>query len=350
VSPKVDGRIVLVNHDTGDLAIPGSVMLEIDPTDAKLVVAESRSALDADLDKIGLLEIPKGAFDVEKVPTVVRAEAQRFNAQRTYERLKSTGRVSKMELDNAETELKLAEAGKFDAIVVAKATLAGARWRKAILDQAEQRLIDCTLRVPEPEGWMAWAAVLGPTLHPAKYVVAERMISVGNRVQSMPLTNAFKLLMTYALKLRVTIPEKHIPDVMVGQDVQVKVEAYPNVAFPAKVTRVHPTVDSASRAFQAEIIIPNNESKLKPGGFAKASIMTGKRTVTTVPPQAIQTFAGVSKIFVMDGEVAKAVPVDVGQWEAEWVEVTGKIPPGANVITTGFSRVVDGSKVRLRKE
>src|SRR5262245_18176693 len=51
VSPKVEGRIIRVHHDVGDVVRPGAVLLEIDPTDFELAVAEARRALELELVK-----------------------------------------------------------------------------------------------------------------------------------------------------------------------------------------------------------------------------------------------------------------------------------------------------------
>ena len=47
--------------------------------------------------------------------------------------------------------------------------------------------------------------------------------------------------------------------------------------FPATVRRINPMVDSSSRTFQVETEVPNDEGMLRPGGFAKASIVVKGR-------------------------------------------------------------------------
>ena len=53
------------------------------------------------------------------------------------------------------------------------------------------------------------------------------------------------------------MPERYAPDVVVGQPVDVTVDAYPGTVFTGKVARVYPTVDPQNRTFQAEIEVPN---------------------------------------------------------------------------------------------
>jgi len=79
---------------------------------------------------------------------------------------------------------------------------------------------------------------------------------------------------------------------------------------------------------------------------------------TTVPEEALVTFAGVTKLFVVAGDAASAVPVEPGvrievasgQRVEHWVEVRGELPEGSPVVTSGQTQLADGTAVRLREE
>ena len=349
LSPKVDGRILNAKPDIGDIALPGSVLLEIDPTDFKQSLAWEKQSFLADLAKLGLTEFPKGAFDVEAVPEVQRAEAARQNARKTYERVKSLPGASKAESDSAETEMKVAEANKKFSITQAQSTLAAALARKESAEMAEQKLRDTKLRVPEPFEWAPWASVVGPGYAPFRYTVAAKMASEGEMVRSFPGTNIYRLVIVNTLKLRLTVPEKHAPEVRVGQPVDLRTEAFADEIFKGVVTRVNPTIDDKSRTFQVEVAIPNTAGRLKVGGFARAQIIVGTAAATVIPPGALVIFAGVSKVFVVDGDKAKAISVEVGMRDKDWLEVIGEVKPGAKVLTSGFSQLFDGSPIRVRE-
>jgi RND family efflux transporter MFP subunit len=218
---------------------------------------------------------------------------------------------------------------------------------KSTLDKAEDKLRDTVLRVPVPDEWAAWAAAISPAAVPLRYTVASRMVWEGEMVRAMPEKNAFRLVITHVLKLRVAVPERNAPEVCVGQPVEVRADAGRDAVFPGRVSRVSPVVDVQNRTFLVEIVVPNGDGRLKAGGFARAEILTHSDAgVVTVPPAAVVSFAGVNKVFLVDGEKAKAVEVRVGQRDKDWVEVIGPVPPGAKVITSGLSQVVDGSPIR----
>ncbi len=348
LAPKLDGRIISAPFDIGDLALPQAVLVELESIDYEQAVALEEQTLAADLARLGLENIPELNFDAEKVPEVQRAEASRVNARRNYERVSRIASVSKTELDAAEMEWKVSEANKLAARTAAEATLATAKMRYRSMQIAQQRLFDSRMLVPEPQGWGAWAAVVGPVASPLKYTVAAKLATEGEMIRSMPTTNIYRLVMSHILKLRVTVPEKYSPDVKVGQTVEIQVDAYPNKVFIGRVVRINPAIDTSTRTFQVEAEVPNLDGKLKVGGFSRGVIVVGTDTTTTVAPKAISVFAGVTKVFVLDGTTVRSVPVEVGQRTSDWVEARGQIQPGERVVTSGFSKLFDGAEVEVR--
>jgi RND family efflux transporter MFP subunit len=347
LAPKVDGRVIAIRADVGDVVAPGTTLLELETADYELAIVEAKQALNAELAKLGLTALPAGEFDVETVPAVKKMSVALEDATRKFKQKKNlyeTKAASKDEYDVAETEVRLAEATKVQTVTEARAILAAARLKKASLDLAEQKLRDCQLTVPTPVGTTA-----APTQ--VKYAIAERMLTEGTMVRAMPVTNAFKLVLAHALKLRVNVPERYAPEVKVGQPADILADAVPGKTFSGKIVRVNPSVEPTNRTFQVEIEVPNADGQLKCGGFAKAAILTRTEPgVPTVPPESIVTFAGVNKVFILDGDKAKAIEVQIGTREKTWVEVRGPLPPSATVVTSGQTQLVDGRLVKIREE
>jgi multidrug efflux pump subunit AcrA (membrane-fusion protein) len=117
-----------------------------------------------------------------------------------------------------------------------------------------------------------------------------------------------------------------------------------------KVTRINPSVDSSTRAFQVETGVPNGEAALRPGGFAKASIVVKRNDAAfTVPIESVVRFSGITKIFVVSDDLkARAIPVETGIDEAGWIEILTPLPPKAKVVTTGQSQLAEGTEVVIR--
>lgn len=357
LAPKVDGRVLRVARDAGDVVYPGDILVELDARDYELEVEVARRAVEAELARLELTALPDPAADpealAERVPAVVKARAALEESARKVEqstRLVERGAGSPEDLAVVVAERKVAEAALRQVKTEVRAALVTARRLTAAAAQAEQRLRDATVRAPVPEEWGAWAAAVGPAAAPIRYTVAQRFVWEGEMVRGMPEKNVFRLVLDHVLKLRAAVPEKYAREVRPGQPVAVRVDA-DDRPFAGVVARVSPTVDAHTRTFQVEIEVPNGDParRLKSGSFARADIRT--RTddgVRTVPPGAVVTFAGVTKVFVADGDRAKAIEVKLGQRDREWVEVIGPVPADARVITSGFSQLVDGSPIRIR--
>ncbi len=356
LAPKVDGRVLRIHKSEGELAYPGEILLELDPTDYRLAVEQARASLEAELRKLKLQSLPESdeafAAHIPMIDSVAQARANLELAEKEAARAEleaSKGVGSSQALDTARTRVKVARTGLELAETEARVTLAHARRLQTALTEAEEKLRETRLLAPVPESWAAWSAVTGVAANPVRYSVASRLATQGAMISPMRVNHAFRLVVDHILKLRVPVPEKYRPEILVGQAVDVRVEAYPGVLFRGTVARIFPVVDTTNRTFLTEIEVPNIDRKLTAGGFARADIV--RRTddsVLSVPPEAVVSFAGTTKVFLIEGGFARTVDVEVGTREKNWVEVRGELRPGAKVALSGQSQLVDGSPVRVR--
>lgn len=357
LSPQVGGRILAIHKDVGDLVAPGDLLMEIDPQDALLAVKEAHSSLDLELSKLGLKTPPAEDFDVEQVPAVQKSVLLEQNALRTLERYRQLALqkvTTQDDLEKAETNYRVAVVEARQQRLLAGETLAAIRQKIALLKTAEKRLADTRVVVPP------LTCLEGSSKVPCSPVltVAERHVSEGENVVATQVTALYLLVMEHPLKLRAQLPERAVGQVKVGQPVEVAVEAYPGEKFQGLVKRVNPTIQRASRTFEIEVAIPNEERRLKAGSFGVAEILVDHNpTAVIVPESAIIKFAGVVKLFKVTPEnLALEVPVVLGErierrengGIVPYVEVTGAVQPGEAVVTSGQSQLVDGVEVRLR--
>jgi RND family efflux transporter MFP subunit len=345
VTPKVEGRVQAMSYDVGDRVAPGSTLVELDPTDYRLAVDEAKQSLNQELARLDLKQPPPSDFDIEQLPGVESAMLLFTNAQQKFERQKtllSQNASSGQAYEQAETDMKVAAAALRLARLNARTTLAAIKHREAVLSLAEQKLGDTQVKAPR--------LTTGSSTKPGNFVVSKRMASVGEMVRAFPSTPVFELVMDDVLKLHVMIPERYMSQVKLGLDVEVTVDAYPGEVFPGKVARINPTVDPQSRSFDVEGHIPNPDHRLKHGGFAKAEVIVGTADeALTVPLEAVTRFAGVSKVFrIVDGS-AQEIEITIGTQGPGWVEAIGKLQAGDVVVTSGQSRLANGTQVQVRE-
>ena len=153
------------------------------------------------------------------------------------------------------------------------------------------------------------------------------------------------------LRLWTNVPERSAEQVKIGQPVRISVASHPELTFEGKVVRINPSVDPVSRTFQVETQVPNDRRLLRPGGFAKATLVTDSSAeAAVVPIESIIRFAGVTKLFVIEDNKARAINDIVTGTEGQgWVEVSSKnLPASAMVVTTGQSQLADHTPVAIR--
>jgi RND family efflux transporter MFP subunit len=341
---EVGGRVLRISHDVADRVRPGEVLLEIDPTDYQLAVRQAQKELHVELAKLGLSELPTARTDVTRIPTVIQARLRRDNAETRLARtrkLVAQKAASEEELTERTSEHRVAQAEYDNQILLAKAGIAAILVKQEALAIAEQRLKDTLVRAPAPS-----EAIPGAE-ESVEYAVTSRSVAEGEYV--MEGTELFKLVIEHPLKFRGRVPERRIGEVRVGQKAKLFASAYPD-PFDGEVSRINPAVDPATRAFEVELLVPNKEGRLKPGGFAKTGILTTLDSqAPTVPLEALVHFAGVSKIFLVEDGRAKEVQVTLGMQETDWVEIaTPDLPSGAQVVTSGQTAIADGTPVSVR--
>jgi len=346
ITPKVEGRIQAIHFDVGDRVAPGTSLLELDPTDYQLAVEEAQRSLNQELSRLDLKQLPPDNFDLEQLPSVESARLLLKNAQQKFERQKTLldqNAGSSQAYEQAETDLKVADAALRQARINAQATLAAVKHRESLLNQALQKLSETQVKSP----------TLGNVLRSSaleEFVVAKRMASVGEMVRAFPSTPVFELVLDDVLKLHVMVPERYMSQVQMGLDVEVRVEAYPHEVFKGKVARISPIVDPQSRSFDVEAHVLNPDHRLRHGGFAKADVVVGTAdNAITVPLEAVTRFAGVSKVFTVRDETAHEVEIAIGMQGPGWVEVLGGLQAGDVVVTSGQSKLANGTRVTVRE-
>ncbi len=185
---------------------------------------------------------------------------------------------------------------------------------------------------------------------PIRAAIAKRFVSVGEYVR--PGTPLFTLVAQDPLKLRGEIPERFAHEVRPGQAVQVKVDAYPDVVFPGQVTRISPASNPQNRSVALEAQIGNADLRLKPGFFANAAVVTRSDDhALMVPQEAVISFAGVTKVFVIDNGVAREREVTTGgRGTSGMIEITDGLSPQERVAVSGLTKLGDGVAVTVKSE
>ncbi len=133
------------------------------------------------------------------------------------------------------------------------------------------------------------------------------------------------------------VRETDAPYVRVGQAVEIRVTAYPDKIFKAKITFVAPMVDANTHRLPIRAEAPNDEGLLKPEMWADFRIATGAgRKGLAVPAQAILFEGDVERVWVADKDHRlTSREIRTGITNGSNVEVLSGLSVGDEVVTQG---------------
>ena len=328
VSSEADGAVSRILADLGDRVKAGQVLVELDREKLQYSYDQQKAAHARALAKYGAASAANPP-PIEQTPDVQRASAELVQARQAYQRAEELHKrqlVPKQALEDAEATLRAKQAGYDSSLQNAKNLRADIDASEASMKLADRQLRDTAIRAPF-DGY-----------------VQKRLVALGQLVKAP--TPVMSLVRIDPLKVTAEIPERLAPWIKVGQDVTLFVDAYPNRSIAGRVSRISPAVNTSSRAFSFEALVPNGGGELKPGTFARVRVETSKvDTVLTLPFTALQYRYGVNRVFVVNDERLAVRELKVGDRLGDRIEVVSGVKAGEQVAVTDIEKLADGLKV-----
>lgn len=159
-----------------------------------------------------------------------------------------------------------------------------------------------------------------------------------------------------------TLPEQDLAHLEIGQDVEIRVDAFPKRVFLAKLETIDPQVDPTMRAAKLRAALANPDHLLQPGMYGKvAVVLPSEPNVVTIPETAIDySVYGASVFIVREGKekdkdgkpqytVEQAFVTAGGQNEGK-VGVLKGVAAGDTVVVGGQTKLHTGAPVVISKD
>jgi membrane fusion protein (multidrug efflux system) len=254
----------------------------------------------------------------QAVGNLAKAEANLANARQSFDRvqtLRKDGIASESDFDQAKAQLDQWEA-----------ELKAARGVESVARLNLQRS-----RVQAPfEG-----------------AISQRIVGRGDYVKTgSPL---FNIVNDAVLKFIFQVPERYGSSVQKGLPVSFGVDNYPAETWTGTVYLISPAVTMSSRAFNVGALVTNTNFRLKANTFARGSVVLERGAPTPVVPlESVVNFAGVTKVFVLENNVARSRSVQAGRIRDGLQEVVHGVKVGELVVVTGQTRLTDGAAVVIQ--
>jgi RND family efflux transporter MFP subunit len=155
------------------------------------------------------------------------------------------------------------------------------------------------------------------------------------------------------------VPEEYISRVKLGMTVKMTVDSYPGQDFEGTVSRIVPQADVRSRTFPVKVLIQNTIEAgvpmLKSGMLARVQVAVGKQQSALIVPKDSLVLGGTQPVLQVvdysqpgakEGTV-RAVPVQVGLAHGTWIQVTGEVKAGQDVVIKGNERLRPNQGVKV---
>lgn len=288
VMPKVKGEIRAVLADEGQRVHAGQVLVRLDGDQVRLEVA--------------------------------LYEATMRKLERDYARnleLQQKGLVSATAIDNLKYELEAAKAN-WD---LARLQLSYSEIRSPIAGTVTQRLD---------------VVKVGNTVTPVGGVIesADSALFVVEDLES--------------LILRVSVPERELGKLSVGQVAELSFDAVPGRAFQGRIALISPYIDAQTATFPVRVRVTDADDLLRPGMFARVAIVYQRKSdALQIPRTALLDDDGPPKVFVVVDGKAEERAVELGLLNGAMVEVVAGLADGDRVVVVGQGALKPGAAVRI---
>lgn len=179
---------------------------------------------------------------------------------------------------------------------------------------------------------------------PFSGIIGLRVVSVGDYVKEG--ADLVNLEAIDPIKVDFRVPETFLRDVQVGQPLTVTLDALPGNSYQGKVLALNPLLEASGRALVVRAQVRNQDTALRPGMFARITLITrATREALVVAEEALVPQGTEQFVFrVVDGKAAR-VKVETGQRREGKVEIVNGIAKDDVVVTAGQARLRDGTPV-----
>lgn len=336
VSPKNSGKIATVNVNVGDKVTAGQVLFTLDTASISATLQTQQAALNVSRASVND-SILKYQQSVDKAQITYNDANSYYEKQ---QKLYDAGAISKQDLDKAKLSLDNASVdlkNSQDNLNLLQQN-SGSTQAVASVAQAQANINSTQVQLND-------ANITAPIAG----VVSVKNVEVGE-ITSGTAGNV-TIIDTSSLIAEITVPDKIVGKLQVGENVPVVVNALSDKTITGVIDNVSPDADSKNNSYIVKVKIDNSNGELKSGMFAKISMPDQKKdNAVIVPNEALKVESGVKYIYTVEANKIKRVAVETGIANDKITEITtGTVKAGTEIITEGQSLLNDGDKVNVVK-
>lgn len=303
------GRVIKSELDPGLPVTKGMVLVQIDPTDLELDIAQTESDYAA----------RKKSLEIGSATRVALLTA-RENLE-NFERLAESGNYPQVELERRRRDVKQVEQQLELEQIANDHQLAS---YENSLKVKRRQLEKMTVRAPF-DG-----------------VVSEVLARPGDLIGG---GSPIAVIISTSRTVEAKVSEENFAGVRLGQNARVRFLGYGDDHYEATVTKILPTADPATQRYVVHLEVQIAREKLIPGLTGEVTIIVAERQSDTIIPR--RALFGNHVLVVEDGRV-RLQPVKVGYVSLTAVEILEGLKTGDEVIVEEIDTFRDGDRVKVQ--
>lgn len=294
VKAKVAGELKTILVREGESVKPGQVLARIDTQDAQARLDEKVADLEGGRAQLALAQKNRA--------NNLALLQQKFISQNAFDSVQSSYQVSEAKLKALEAQVALAKKALADTVITA----------------------------------------------PQAGIVSQRHAQPGEK---LPVDGKILTLVDLAaMEVEAAVPAGDIPSIRVGQEVRFRVEGFGEREFRGRIDRINPATQSGSRSILVYAVLPNRDSALKGGMFAKGSVTLSRiESAQVLPLSAVREENG--KAYVMrianDRLEPRAVRLGLRNEDEGVVQIVDGLDAQSRVVRANLGTLRPGAIVKI---
>lgn len=152
-----------------------------------------------------------------------------------------------------------------------------------------------------------------------------------------------------SFNVKVGLADKDVVKVKIGDNAEVRLDAYAGEVFPARVTEIAQIINPSTGTYEVELTLNSNGKKLISGFVAKSKITPqSERQVLMIPASAlIEAENENAFVFVFNGQSVEKRKILIGGIHQNQVEVLTGLSTADQVVTLGANFLSEGQNVKV---
>jgi HlyD family secretion protein len=324
VGAVITERVARIPVEEGQTVRRGDVLIELDDRDERAAYAQAQAAVaqaEAKLRQLREVGLPAAEQSLRQADA--NLQLARAQYQRNLE-LKAKGFISESALDDAKRNLDVAESQQNTAQLQVRSNApTGSDYRMAetALSQAQAALGSAAARLEQT------------TIRaPSAGVLIARNVEPGDVVQ--PGKELMVLAPAGETQIVVSIDEKNLSQLRIGQKALASADAYPRERFVAELFYINPGIDALRGSVEVKLRVRDPPAYLRQDMTVSVDIEVARRTGTLVAPaDTVFDAAGAHPwvLIVSDHHVVR-IPVALGVKGDGKVEILDGVAAGDRLV------------------